>query len=448
MNNRPGAAKWLGVLTIAMIAGCSETGFQEATGKGAVSGVHAVAGHGSVSFQIEEVSLGSIDYKSSTATTRYDDLSYVFNFDLPRPAATTLRLASQALDVVADTDYQFVLAGTPGNEEIFLWQRAEREWSEGETVFDLYVGHASTTLDAVDVYVAPEGTMPVAGNQVATVSYGERADAVEIEAGVYEITVTPQNDPATILYQGTPVTIAGAQSYSIIVLDGDAGITAPAALRLINEAGTGIEVPDSRFAPTVQFINASLDSGDIDIVFDDDFANPAVAALGFGEVSADVEPPATTANYQYAPAGITTPLLEEESAVSPGSRSLFVFVGDTGEEATIPLASIRRGYATASRLRLINALTNTSPVDIYLVESGTDINDVGANFFGVGFGFTTLTDRAADDYELIVTANGEKTPIAGPTALTLANDDVVEVVILDTVDPNTAGFLIFSNVNP
>ena len=448
MTTNVHAARWLALLCFALTAACSETGFQEATGKGAVSGVHAIAGHASVNFQIEAVSLGSINYKGSTSTARYDDLSYVFNFDLPRPASSTRRLASRALDVVADTAYQFVLAGTPGNEEIFLWERAEREWVGDESVLELYVGHASTTLGEVDVYVATEGTSPAAGSQVATVAYGERSGATELEGSVYQITVTPANDPATILYRGAPVAVAAAQSYSLVVFDGDAGITAPVAVRLINEGGATIEVPDERFPPTVQFVNASLDSGAIDVVFDGDFASPAVAALGYGDVSPDVEPPAVTANYQYAPAGNTMPLLEEETAVPQGSRNLIVFAGEAGSEATIPLASIRRGFATAARLQLVNALTSVAPVDIYLVPPGTDINEVGANFFGVPFGFTSLTDRAAGDYELYVTPNGEKTPLVGPTPVTLANEDVVAAIVLDTVDPNVADLLIFSNVNP
>jgi hypothetical protein len=48
----------------------------------------------------------------------------------------------------------------------------------------------------------------------------------------------------------------------------------------------------------------------------------------------------------------------------------------------------------------------------------------------------------AGSYDLYATPAASKTPIAGPSRLELADGDVVEVILLDTVDPATPEFFI------
>ncbi|MEE8221024.1 MAG: hypothetical protein V3R21_04635, partial [Woeseiaceae bacterium] len=48
------------------------------------------------------------------------------------------------------------------------------------------------------------------------------------------------------------------------------------------------------------------------------------------------------------------------------------------------------------------------------------------------------------NYDLILTLPGEKTLIAGPIRVDLVNGDVVELLILDTVDPTIAEVAITS----
>jgi hypothetical protein len=79
---------------------------------------------------------------------------------------------------------------------------------------------------------------------------------------------------------------------------------------------------------------------------------------------------------------------------------------------------------------------NNGIIDLYLVPPGTDITDRGpiiTDFtFGVSVGFSPTL---AGSYDLIVTLPDDKTPLAMVPALVLANGDVVELLIIDTVDP-------------
>ena len=49
---------------------------------------------------------------------------------------------------------------------------------------------------------------------------------------------------------------------------------------------------------------------------------------------------------------------------------------------------------------------------------------------------------------MTVTIAGETTVVAGPLMLDLANGDIVEIILLDTVDPAIGELFEFSNVSP
>ena len=74
-----------------IVAGCGESQRPQATGKASIRAINAMKGLPAVLFFIEERGLGTLDYKESSGLNRYDDLSYVFNFEtvLPGEIETT-----------------------------------------------------------------------------------------------------------------------------------------------------------------------------------------------------------------------------------------------------------------------------------------------------------------------------------------------------------------------
>ena len=440
----------LSALTLLLLAaGCTETRFTEATGEGTVRGINAVVELDDVTFRIEEFGLGGVPFKGSSATVPYDNLSYTFNFDLGVPGESApRRLASRTVDVVDQQDYTFVLTGDATSQQIVLWERTQRDWVGDEGVFEVVVGHLNTTLPAVDIYLVQTTQVVDPTTLVGTVSFGAQLDAYEAAAGEYQVIITTQGQPTDILFQSIPVTILGGQTYIAAAFDADPGITGPASLRLINQGGTAIEVPDERFAGTAQFINASLGLGNIDIAFDGDFTNLAVTDLEYGEVSPDVEAPTSQVPYTYVPTGNTMPLLEEDTLVPRGIRDVIILSGPPDGLVTIQLESPRRGFSTSAQFRLVSTTTNLDFVDIYLLEPGTDINTVNPTIFGVGRGFNRITTVAPGDLELTVTGFTEKTALIPPQIVSLNANDFVEIVLLDDPDPTIVQTLIYSNINP
>jgi hypothetical protein len=70
------------------------------------------------------------------------------------------------------------------------------------------------------------------------------------------------------------------------------------------------------------------------------------------------------------------------------------------------------------------------------------LNDLIPRLFNVDFGNLPVpVSLDAGSYNLYVTPAGEKTILAGPTPVDAALGDIIDVMLLDTVDPSTAQLL-------
>ena len=143
------------------------------------------------------------------------------------------------------------------------------------------------------------------------------------------------------------------------------------------------------------------------------------------------------------------PLFEEDIGVFLGSRSMAIVLGEPTDLRALVLPSLRRGIATVSQYRLTNASFNTPTVDLYFADPGENIEDIFPSVRGLPFALSTgVTPQFAQEFEVYLTVEGEKTVLAGPVSITFETDDVVELVLLDTADPNVAELLVFSNLDP
>ncbi len=436
-------------LLSAALYGCTETRFEDATGKIQLRGINGIVESADVVFLIEERALEQLAYKSATGRQEFDNLSYNFNFDLLIPLEDDRRLSTQFVDTVEDIEYTFVLAGSIASPQILQWERPVRVWEGSETVIEVGAGHAGNTIGEVDVYFAAPGTVPVLGSALGSIDFGGQIADAEFAAGEYEIVLTAKDDPANVLFTSNSVTLAAATSYTIAVFDPDPSLTAPINVRLIPLAGNAIELTDANFPATAQFVNAAFGSGNIDVAADGDFANLLASNLPHGMVSPDVEVASGTTPYAFTPTGNTMPLFEEDLSFLRSTRSTVILLGEVGDLQSLVLPSLRRGFTSAAQIRATNASFNAQSVDIYLTAPGDAIDDRLPNIRALEFDRATgVGQQAAQELEVTVTLNGETTPIVGPLPLTLSLNDIVELVVLDTADPNVADLLIFSNVNP
>ena len=431
------------------LTGCAETEFPTPTGKAQIRGINGIVETADVLFLIEESTIGQLPYKTSTAQQEFDNLSYTFNFDLPVPLSPNRRLASRFIDAAEDIEYTFLLAGSVDNPEVVLWERPVPVWDGTETVFDIGAGNVNTSIGDVDVYFLPAGTPPVLGSALGSASFGERIPDTQVDAGDYVVTLTAPNDPSTVLFTSTALTLAGATSYTLVVFDADPSITAPISVRLIDLAGTALEVGEVNFPATAQFVHAAFGTGNIDVVADGDFDNRLLVDQPFGTVSNDLDIEQGPVTYSFTPTGSTMPILETDLTVLRGTRSMVILLGEVGNLGGLALGSDRRGFSTVARYRVTNGNFNGQDIDIYFNIPGESIDNRPPNVFALGFAQATdVSNQFGEEFELIVTRRGEKTPLAGPLPITFEVNEVIEIIVLDTADPNVSDVLIFNNNAP
>jgi hypothetical protein len=433
------------VLAFAMLAGCAETSLPQATGKGTINFINAMPASPSVTVLIEERAISSVAYKATLGAQAFDDLSYNFNFNIVLlGSGGPTRIATQFIDMAADTDYTLVLNGSVTAPVITQWEVPEREWSDTETVFEAAIAHLSPALGDVDVYVAPTGTAPVLGEERAKVSYLDRAPEIDLEAGEYEVIITARDDPATVLYQSHPGSFVAQTSYTFSIFDADPSIPGNISVRANLRSGLDIELPDSNFLPTLRTVHSAFGTANFDIFRDEDFTAPIYSDLGLGETTGDLPVTEGTAIYTYTDVATGAIIDEETQSVARGARMSTVVSGQPGTDLTrIFLTDNRRSIETHAKLRFIHAASNILMLDLYLVDVGAEITDLTPTIAGLNFAFgTDFVAQVAGSSDLILTLPDEQDPIAPVTLLDLSNGDVVEVLITDSVDPAVADIVI------
>jgi len=441
------------ILGIALIAGgCTESSRPVATGKGSVRGINALVDAPQIDFLIEERGIGAINYKQATDFAEYDDLGYTFNFDRP-PFANIpgSRLASQFIDFQADTEYTLILTGSMANPTIVSWDAPERDWEGTETVFDIDFVHVSPLLGQVDVYFAETGTVPVDGNQIATLQNGDRIPYREFPAGDYEIIVTPPNLPDTILFQSLSVTAVAANRVTLALYDVDPSITAGVAVGLINSSGSSTTLADVNHPSQLRLMHARFNGDNVDAYFASDFDNVIFSDVEFGELSSYVDIPEQVVLMTLTDVGDSmATVLEAEVGVPPNARSTALF---GGPDETLIFKLLRNGgrpLSTFPLARITSMVTNVNSVDIYVLEPGTPIDDdVNPAVFGiVGAADTDYLPMENGMRELVVTRNAEKTAISAPFLVDVAEGDILDIVILDTADSAAVEMRIFDSNQP
>ena len=419
----------------------------EATGKGSIRAINAIPMSPDVNFLIEERRISSIIYQGSSSLVSYDDLNYTFNFEVLYAGETSLRrIASRNIDVVADRNYVFLLGGSLASPTITIWEDDERSFAETDTVFAAKLAHASATLGDLDYYLADAAIAPALGNQSATLSYGEVADAVDFPEGDYVLTITTAGNPADVVYTSATTTFTPRDTYLLTALDGDASNRAPVIISSFRNLGGSSQLPDPNFPPTVQFINVSMDLGAVDIYDDEALTSQIIAAHDFLNVTAEREIVRGTNTFYYTPAGDTAAvLLETPLGAFDGRLYRTLAVGAAGNPIGVPFAPDLRPIDTGVKLSLYTSSNNFLFVDVYAVEAGTTIDDVLPIRAALTTGSEPTTGLlAAGSYDLYIAETAQKVALAGPYRLDVAVGDVVDLIIVDTMDTAVLDVLFLS----
>ena len=438
----------LAVAAIVLLAGCAEESSRPvATGEGTVRAINAISTSPDFGFLIEERFLGSLSYKSASATGTWDDLEYTFNFDvLLTGDVERTRVASVFIDVEKDRDYTMVLTGAVDAPDVVVWEADIREWNGDETFYEIRFANLSNQLGPVDIYFDMPGVAPVAGNEVGTLDFGEVMPAMEVESGERVLILTPAGDPGTVLYESVTLTLLAANTYILSPFDADANDVGAVPTRVINLTTGGIGlVADASTQATARFFHTSQGMGNADIYADDPLTVPVVSNQAFGEVTGDMAIAPGDTPITYTAAGNAGSILIDVDRTFNVNvhHSLFAIRNSDGEDVLTSFIIDRRSVETQTKFTLINTTVNHPVVDVYIVLSGESIDDT----FALLPSLTTLAAPFTapilpNQYDIYVTVQNEKTVLLGPIPFDAQAGDVIEAMLIDTVDPNVPAYVI------
>ena len=184
-------------------------------------------------------------------------------------------------------------------------------------------------------------------------------------------------------------------------------------------------------------MSASLAAADI---YDDELLTSLVLEnQAFGDISDDIPIEATTTTFSFTPTGNTGAVLFEDDIVAAtGTRYNFIVAGDDSDRDALVYAPDRRSVTSYAKLSFVHVSKNHEILDIYIVDAGQGIEDASATFILPYSGTSNALPLAAGAYDIYLTANAEQTILAGPVEVNLALGDVVESLLIDTVDPAVA----------
>jgi hypothetical protein len=326
-----------------------------------------------------------------------------------------------------------------------VWDIDERAWSEGDTVFEVRFAHLAESLGALDAYLVEESGQPGPGNAIGTVSYGEAVAPLELPSGRRTLVVTTSGVVADVVYSAPALTYTQQLSYLLTIFDADETDTAPYNVRYTTTSGPSGALADTRYPPTLRLYHAAISMPATDVYDDEALQSLVTANLVFGAVTGDLPTSAGANEFFFTAAGNpSVELLEETITIGAGTHTNLILFEDPTDSTPEGFfyQPDRDSVSTYAKVSLFHGAENHDALNVYVVPPGETPTDNSPRFGILYAGLSNATPVTPGSYDLFATEPDSKTPLAGPTRLDLAAGDVVEILILDTVDPDSAVFSI------
>ncbi len=439
---------FLACLGTLLLAACtSDSQLPQPTGEGGIRAINAIPGSPIVTFRIEERSLGDLPYKGSSTPVRYDNFDYNFNFDIDVLGESDPdRIATVTLPVEANREHVFVLSGDLANPTVTTWTTDLRNWSASDTVFEARFAHLAESLGTIDVYFyETSGPLPVQGEQIATLSFGDVMDIVDFEAGTYVALITAAGDIGSVYHETIPVILGAQSSHLVSIFDGNENDTSPYMLNSMSTAGQSIRLADTSFPPTIRFIHGARTLPAVDVYADEALTNQVAENLVLGAASADIATVVEETTWYFTPTGSTATVLFDQVVGAPPSSTptALYLTGDTDLWAGVNLSQDRSAASTLAKVSLYHSAFTTGTIDMYIVDRGATVaDDAFPTLTRIGYGLPSGTAAlAAGSYDIYLAEFATKTFIAGPYELDVVLGDVVFLLGIDDVDPGAVEIL-------
>ncbi|MBL8223978.1 MAG: DUF4397 domain-containing protein [Chromatiales bacterium] len=327
-----------------------------------------------------------VDYKGGTGFLGVtSERAYDFAIDAILPTANVRILELPQVSLEGGNEFTLVAVGKAANDSVEAVQIPAPINFPGSGQFRVRLLHAVPDVGTVDVYLtAPDVDLATVA-PAATLDYKEFTDRVEFPAGTYQVRITPEGQPGTVVFDSGSLQFPPGRDLLVGVVTNTGIGASPVSLVLDNglnqpqvfDRSTGAETRVLHFSPNTPAIRVTADpatAGSADV----DLTAAYVDGLPFPEITPYQPLPADT----YAVRGFefaapTTQVFGIAPLLLPGTQLSVLFTGlkAAGEtastQAAVAIFDNVRPIGKVGQARFINGSPASGPVDVYVLPVGT-----------------------------------------------------------------------------
>ncbi|MGP9802388.1 DUF4397 domain-containing protein [Rheinheimera sp. NSM] len=313
----------------------------------------------------------------------------------------------------------------------------------------LQVVHAASTAPEVSVHVtAPQAEL---GTPAVTFSFKDFTDPLLLDPAEYRVRITLPDNETVVFDSGTLDLSTAGTDLVVAAVDSQYSGESPVSLLAVGQDGSGSAILDAGATASVRVVHNVSDAPAVDVVANDNFAEPLVTALAFPDFTDYLTPAAGDYNIKVAVSGTETDVIDADVTFEAGTFYSVLAVGSldaTDDFAIEPLVltDMPRRVATEAKVRIVHGSTLAGNVDIYVTADG-DIAEATPAFADVAFKAETgYVSLAAGDYVVSVTPTGSKTA-AIEAAVELSANSIYTAIARDgaNLDATMIGLILMDD---
>ncbi|HXN09734.1 MAG TPA: DUF4397 domain-containing protein [Steroidobacteraceae bacterium] len=362
------------------------------------------------------------------------------------PGAPTTVIGPTTLSLLANMDYVVVAEGLEAHVAPVIFSHALAIVPASVTQVQFL--QAAPGTSSVDVYLtAPGASLSASTPFGAAVAFQGSAGPTQVPSGQYEIRVTAAGNPGQVYLDSGTVTLLGGDDLVIAAVQNTGPGSAPITLSVTDAYGDTGQIVDRNTPASLRVIHDVPDAQPINVLATDQSTSAATMVgptLSYGTFTPyqPLAPDAYGIAFTLA-SNASDILVSRNLRLDGGSVHSVYAIGKLAAINTLVTRDDDRRYATQARLRILHGSPSAGPLDVYLTAPGAGIASANPTYAGLPFGTDTgFVSYVAASYDLTVTAAGSKTPLIGPTPVTLNNAGLYTAVARDPQSGGTQPGLI------
>jgi hypothetical protein len=389
----------------------------------------------------QALNLGNFDFRQGSNRFSLHARDYSLTVLTQVVGVTVTLLDDVNVPLLADESYTLALIGRLNDSSVKQMLIPGSIEPVGADNIRVQAVNLAPGAPSYDVYVTTPGADLTASAPLGGVAFREFTEPVEMPSGDYQIRVTVSGDPSTVVHDtGTLIFTAEGLDLVLALVENTRMGLGPVSL-VIHDTVNPIEILDVAATANLRAIHLApaVDPAvdEVDIVLDDDLANPLISGLTFPTVTSYNN--LASANYNIK--SVDTPTqsifgIDIDVPLIVGTD--YTLLAFESVDAAVPMQGLvlledSRGLGFQAKIRFVNGAPSEGSIDIYVLLPGETIDDFVPSVPNVVFQFDAgYSLLPAGDFEITATVAGDRSQIVIPTIpVTLDSGGVYTYVARD-----------------